>query len=170
MTIANVVAGDPTEADWANDVADAINELQTSRFHQFRRASTYQSIPDVTETLISWDSEDYDPFGLWTSGTDLVIPSGRAGWWRVNAVLKAELSIECLAILVMGDHAGTPERWYAQATAGPFGIGGYGSNALAVSGALFLNVGDKITMRCYQESGGAKNVNARIVANLEATS
>jgi hypothetical protein len=165
MTIANVVAGDPTEADWANDVADAINELQTSRFHQFRRASTYQSINDSTETDISWDTEDYDPYGLWTSGVSLTIPSSKAGWWRVNAVLKCQNDIDALVILKMGDFSGTPERWYAQAV-----NGGYGSQALAVSGALFLNVGDAIRVAAYQTSGGAQNVNCRIVANLEATS
>jgi hypothetical protein len=47
------------------------------------RQETPQSIVDAgAGTFLTWDAEDYDPFSLWSSGTDVAIPFD--GYYQVN--------------------------------------------------------------------------------------
>lgn len=44
-----------------------------------------QTLPDAALTSVSWDTELADTDGLWTSGTNIVIPANGAGVWAVYA-------------------------------------------------------------------------------------
>lgn len=43
-----------------------------------------QTITTATDTPVSFDTEDADPFGFWSSGTDVVIPAGMAGYYLIG--------------------------------------------------------------------------------------
>ena len=61
-----------------------------------------ESIAGGTDTEIPWDAESFDNGGFWSSGTDLVVPSGAAGTyiivgqvqWDTNTTNKRTIQIE----------------------------------------------------------------------------
>lgn len=127
---------------------------------RLQRSAT-QSIPDSTNTLITWQTEVFDYGGWWSSGTNVVVPSGAipSGFTSiaVQCYARAEFAASAvgtrrLRILIDGASAG-------------------GSNTTGISGdttdldttvITTVTAGQVITLEAYQSSGGALTVGANV--------
>lgn len=54
---------------------------------EWRRSATAQTFSAAATADFIWDIETEDSDGFWTSGTDLVVPAGKAGIYTVSAVV-----------------------------------------------------------------------------------
>ena len=118
--------------------------------------SAAQSSTNVTNTIVSFDTESFDTNAFHdnvTNNSRLTIPSGQAGKYLVQASItyaSNSTSLRQIAILVNGTSS-------------------YDFNYNAVNGAnttviaqwiLDLAVADYVQVQAYQQSGGALNINS----------
>ena len=119
--------------------------------------SANQSIPNTTDTKLSWDTEQWDTTAIHAAGspTRMTVPTGYNGKWRVSGqIITASGSggVE-ISIYVNGTRyvAGTPN----------FGSPQLGSSRgcdVAMNLELNLSVADYVELECWQNSGGSLNV------------
>lgn len=118
-----------------------------------------QSIPDTTNTAISFTSEIYDFGGWWSSGTTATVPAGAipAGYTTIVAELVARAFFASNAtgyrridILVNGSVV-------ARKTVGANATAGTDDET---TDFVEVAAGDTITLEVTQTSGGALNVTA----------
>lgn len=126
-----------------------------------RAAAT--SIPNTTDTTITWSAEISDLGGWYTSGTDIVVPAGAipAGFTTIAAIawVRGQFAANGTGYRTMRLSVnGTP-------TIAPTFPGISGDTAVVAYSypILGLEAGDVITVDAYQNSGGSLNVsNSRI--------
>lgn len=126
-----------------------------------RAAAT--SIPNTTDTTITWSAEVSDIGGWYTSGTDIIVPSGAIppGYTTIAAIawVRGQFAANATGYRTMRLSVnGTP-------TIAPTFPGISGDTAVVAYSypILGLEAGDIITIDAYQNSGGALNVsNSRI--------
>lgn len=112
--------------------------------------TTATNYPDNTELVVVWDSAPYNEGGLWTSGTDLIIPSGKGGLWSFDICAWNEADYSSMAILVNAGFVGF---------IGSGGIGVFGAGVhLTLGATLRLADGDVITLACYGTNASAADV------------
>lgn len=125
----------------------------------FLRRTNPQSIPHITETAISWDTEntDSDGFIAVTSST-VTIPSGLGGLYSISSRVVWASNPAALGSYVQLD-AGS-ETFRTSVTPSSANIH---TQVSAPGVTMALAAGDTIVVSVYQASGGALNVtNAKL--------
>ena len=119
--------------------------------------SAVQSIPNTTDTMLSWDTEQWDTNAIHASGspTRMTVPTGYGGKWRVSGQILTGTGtggVE-ISIYVNGTRyvAGTPNF------AAPFLASSRGA-FVTMNLELNLSAADYVQLECWQNSGGALNV------------
>jgi len=120
------------------------------------RRSTEFTIATATQTRIPFDTEDYDSHGFWSSNTPaaFTIPAGHAGRYRVYASSHFRFTSGAFARelqIVIND---TNKVAVGRDLSGLAGDG----NAINCSADVWLNVGDRVEVWAYQNSGADLNV------------
>lgn len=121
-----------------------------------RRAAT-QSIGITSDTAISWDTEDTDTDGFITvTSSTITIPSGLDGIYSISAAVAwasspgANSNVRIALTGVSGDYrtcVGTSTVAYQNQV---------------VSATVALAATNTVAINCYQSTGGAINVTARL--------
>lgn len=74
-----------------------------------------QAVTQNNETVITWDTEDYDPVNMWVSGSPTIVTIGRSGWWLLDCNIltdaaapqvSARLSLKANGVLIARDPNG----------------------------------------------------------------
>lgn len=119
--------------------------------------TTSQSIPNATWTAITWEAEEYDDDGLWSSGSGLTVVTaglyvlsvtasfavGSGGVHRLLRILRDRSSV--LTDLGQGGLAGVT-------------IGAGAAIRMGVTVQGKLQVGDVVTVQAYHDRGSATNI------------
>lgn len=119
------------------------------------RQATAQSIPSASLTVISWDTEEFDVGGFFTSATPtrVTIPTGMNGYYALSGQIAFAAT------------AGGAERTIAFRKNGTtnfaYGTAYFTSSAPStpnISGrTVYLTAGDYIEVTAYQNSGSSVN-------------
>lgn len=129
---------------------------------QIKRESTVQVIPDTTVTVVSFDTENFDYGGWWTSGSDITVPvtaiddSHNAIMVYVSARAKFETNAtgtRRVRVLLNGTAMGST-------TVG--GLSGDPTEVIINEGFV-VEAGDVITFDVRQTSGGSKDLQLLLV-------
>jgi len=130
-------------------VAGLASDLPGSAYGIWTRA-TNLSIPNATETDITFDAETVDTDGFLTpTSATITVPTGLGGLYSFG--LKFTLSASGGASAGMVDVNGTQVEnvGLTQGTSVNFGL----------TGTLLLAAGDTVKFRCLHNNGGALNLN-----------
>ena len=152
-----VAAGDVYTAAAHNIIATDVNNFIVPPLCRVRRA-TNQSIPNVTDTFVSWTLEDIDTDGMFTATSDtitiqttgvyLVAASvyfaANATGQRIINMMKSPTTASDLA-------AAFAQSWFPVASA-------TNPSTLSASGLVSCVAGDTIKIVVYQTSGGPLNI------------
>lgn len=121
------------------------------------RRAAVQSIANTTDTAISWDTEDTDTDGfIAVTGSTLTIPTGLDGIYAISAAVAwasspgANSNVRIALTGTTGDYrtcVGTSTVAYQNQ---------------AVSATVGLSATNTIAINCYQSTGAAINVTARL--------
>lgn len=84
--------GDPGTVDegtlWIDtDAAPPTTPLPILKSCRVRRAAR-QSIPNLTVPYVSWDTEDFDPYGMFNPADPTKVTIPEAGWWLISSYLQ----------------------------------------------------------------------------------
>mgnify|MGYP007071602692 CR=1 FL=1 len=118
-----------------------------------------QSIPDNAYTIVNFNTVDFDPDGLVTTGSDWAFTAPVGGRYAVTACAAfvastawAETEAGLLAIFVEGVNVSKLARkdHYSSASTVVMTISG--------SDLVSLDAGERLDIRVYQNSGGALNL------------
>jgi hypothetical protein len=115
------------------------------------RRAALQSIPNATETTVTWTAEDYDTAnGHASTGTTYVIPI--TGWYQVQASVGYDFNATGIRIAVL-----RLDGVNIQGTLGTTTPMTSAYNGMAVTPArrIYCTVGQTIDVRTWQNSGGA---------------
>lgn len=116
------------------------------------RRSTAQSIPDSTNTALSFDVEVYDVGGLWAAGSPTRFTAVEAGKYHFGGFLLWDAGVGgWQQIFVRKNGAGGPLSSFRLAA-----VAGAGWEFIAVD--TDLAAGDYLELMVYQDSGLAVNV------------
>lgn len=154
--------GDPLAAAELNILSDDIAYLAAglagTTFSGVKLSrSANQSIPDSTDTAISWSSEVYDLGSWWSSGETITVPAGAIpeGGSQIACLVIAAATFATngtgsrrLRIDVGGDVVAS---WPVSALSGD-------QTSLVLSDVVVVEAADDIEILAYQSSGGALNV------------
>jgi hypothetical protein len=163
----NFVAGDPlTEADLdilSDDISYLYGISQGVTFSgcQLRRTGT-QSITTNTWTPVTWQTESggFDIGGWWSSGTNIVVPSGAvpAGYSTIAVDVQSSTNFAAntvgqryIRVLVNGSE--TEKSSFVA-------LGGGDNTDVRVVDAVVVAAGDIITVEVYQASGSTLTISA----------
>jgi len=119
-----------------------------------------QSISSGSETLISWDTEDSDVSGYWTSGTPtrIIVPADKAGKfiftcsWVIGSFGDEQ---ESQLLLNHYNSSDTLQRSYSRPVGNQEEVG-------TNSPEIALAVADYVTASYYQTTGGSRNFTGRL--------
>jgi hypothetical protein len=153
----SAVAGDVYTAAAHNVIVTNVNNFIVPPIARVRRA-TNQSIPNATDTFVSWTIEDIDTDGMFTATSDTITIqtagvyivttsvyfAANATGQRVVNMMKSPSSVSDLA-------AAFAQSWFPVASA-------TNPSTLSASGVVNCIVGDTIKIVAYQTSGGALNI------------
>jgi len=115
--------------------------------------STAQSIPNATETAVSFDTERFDYDNMWSAASPTRITINTAGVYVVTGAIQwATISSghAYVALRVNGTTYIATQRSSAPGTTLP----------LTIAGIWEFSVGDYVEMMVHQASGAALNLNA----------
>jgi hypothetical protein len=120
-----------------------------------------QSIPDTTDTNISFDTEVYDYGGWWTSGTNIVVPAGAVptgfttiAVWVIPIFSFASNSTGRRKVIIQ-KNGSTQETFSISALSGD-------PTVVILPTLITVAAADIITIQVYQSSGGALNVTGNV--------
>ena len=119
--------------------------------------SAFQSVADLTETILLWNTEQYDTNSIHDTSTNtdrMTVPTGKAGKWLVTGTIYgSQLSGGYLEIYLTVNGAAAAEP--ISSDGGSFKR----SPTCILSRILDLSAGDYIRIVAYQgNNGGAKNL------------
>lgn len=152
LTGALVLAGDPAVALGAA-TKQYVDATTTVRVY---RATTNQAIANITTTLVQWNAETRDAAGFHdnvTNNARLTVPAGKAGLYRVVAVVQFATNstgIRDLYILVNGVNKAVMTR----------SIVGAQIETLVLTTQLDLAVADYVEAAVWHNAGVSVDVNA----------
>lgn len=120
------------------------------------------SIPDATNTAITWTTERKDVGGWYSSGTQIIVPAGAIPSGSTTIAVK----VECRTVFVANATGRRRIRLLKNGT--PFrspSVSGDASDdsEVFVSGVEYVVATDIITVELYQNSGGSLNASETIV-------
>lgn len=117
------------------------------------RRTANQSVNNTTDTAISWDTEDEDLGGFWSSGTTVTIPTGLDGIYVITFRASANVSGRSYGqITPTSAITGTPVDFRAV-------MDPVEDRALPVA-SLRLAAADTFTCNVFHTTGGAANFTA----------
>lgn len=116
-----------------------------------------QTLPDATNTTVSWDTEDEDTHNLWSSGTTVTIPA--SGLWAITFGIVASAAT-ARSVLFISPSAGS----WSGGSAALRNSFGAGEDTCAVSGTIPLSAGDTFTCVANVDMAGASVFFARLSA------
>lgn len=164
-------AGDILEADQLNQLGEGIVELQavtegvTFSGTKLNRTSNQSTTSGADET-VTWTTEVFDYGGWWTSGTDIVVPSGAIpGSFSTIAVL-------ILARVKFASNSTGNRRIQLQVNGSSIGsrtVGGLSGGDptdVQIQAVQVVAAADVITVVGYQSSGGALDISEANVSVL----
>jgi hypothetical protein len=127
---------------------------------QLRRAAN-QSVANITVTPVSWDTQDEDIGGFWTSGTTVTVPAGYDGIYAitfrcVGGMIAATRNFA--EIIVTSSITGITGE-YRFPSSSP--AAGEGRMVAVYSGPLAA--ADSFVCNIYQSTGSAQNNTALVV-------
>lgn len=139
---------------WAKVLTDA-NPLKSISC-RVKLAGNF-SVANASQTNIPWTAEDWDTASIHdnvTNTTRLTVPAGYGGLWRITANVEWPASGTGFRLLTYQVN-GVMDAWLngITATQGDAHRSGF-------STVVNLVAGDFVEIRCYQNSGGALNVDA----------
>lgn len=157
QSINNPTAGATLPAAWGDTVRDDLEWLARNKPHCRVYNSAAQSIPDVTHTAITFDTERVDVGGLHSTVSNtsrITVPSGGDGWYSIGGGLEyaavnttgirqAEIKLNGSTIIAIQQ---VPAANIVQ--------------QCNVSCFWQLAAGDYVELVAFQSSGGALNVDA----------
>ena len=116
-----------------------------------------QSISNATETIVTFDTEQWDTNTIHSTATNtgrFTVPTGYAGKWRLSGTLNGDTSGTnwSLNIFVNGTAFITGFPQFTQIA------NGGGTGMFTLSYELNLAVADYIELKALQSSGGAANI------------
>lgn len=119
-----------------------------------------QTLPDNTNTTVSWDQEDEDTHNLWSSGTTVTIPFGGTGIWSITFQIQTVLAATARSLIAIIPSAGT---WSGGSSPlrNSYGVG---EDTCSVSGTIPLLAGDTFTCLANVDMSGASSMIARLSA------
>jgi hypothetical protein len=120
------------------------------------------SIPDATNTAITWTTERKDVGGWYSSGTQIIVPAGAIPSGSTTIAIKVE------ARTIFAADATGRRRVRLLKNGTPFRTPSYSGDAsddteVPASGVEFVVATDIITVELYQNSGGSLNASETIV-------
>ena len=123
------------------------------------RRTTAQSIPNGTDTLISWSVADISTDGMWASGTTMTVKTAGVYRLRAQVATLAAYSTNSLYIVVNG----------TSSSSNAVGVFSGTGNSCSCSATLSLAVGATIAA-IYNQSTGSSQSTATTFGNprLEA--
>lgn len=125
----------------------------TSKCRVYR--GTTQSIPDGTSTLVEWDTIDYDPSGSFDNATDYDFTVPEAGFYLIDAILNLQPQTDGTTVFCQINVNGSGvARQVLHATQDTSDISPHAFTLRE------LAVGDKITVRAYQDSGSSRDLSS----------
>jgi len=156
-------ASDPLAADELNVLGDDIVYLygvaQGVTFSGGKVSrTTNQSIPDSTDTAVTFTTEEFDFGGWWSSGTLATVPSGAipAGFTTIIVMVVASLRFVSngtgtrqISVMLNGT---TAEAMNLSALSGEM-------TTVYVTTFVEAAAGDTLGINAWQSSGGALNLN-----------
>jgi hypothetical protein len=154
-TNAQVLTADSTAATgmkWATPAASAPTYVGTSVSN-----TVSQSISNATETIVTFDTEQWDTDGIHSTATNtgrFTVPTGKGGKWRLSGSLNGDTSgtVWSLNIYINGTVfiAGFPQFSMT--------ANGSGTAMFIMSFELNLSAADYVELKALQSSGGAANI------------
>lgn len=146
--------------DNSDDLDARVSGLVFSGCTLSRAAAT--SIGDATWTAISWSAERKDTGGWYSSGTNIVVPSGAipAGY--------TEIAVRMEARTLFASNATGSRRLRLLKNGTPFRSPTVGAitgdpTEIFANGVEYVSAADILTVELYQNSGGALNASETIV-------
>ena len=166
------VAGDELAAADLNILGDDIvdldgrvNGLTFSGVSLYR--SSAQSIPNTTNTNITWTTESFDIGGWWSSGTKVIVPAGAVPAGYTTIAVDVSVSLRYVS-----NGTGTRRLRIMQNGAA---VDGGDQSVSALSGettifdktwTVIVEAADELEIDTYQSSGGALNMDVARVQVL----
>lgn len=138
----------------------ALNKVKSALCGVRVTDSGTQSIPNITDTLLTWDGESYDSDGFRDAGQPnrITIPSGLGGYYDISVSVRWASNSSGVRVLWVEDDAGTILGRQMDAAVS----GAFTHQTLTFPAALAA--GDWIVAYVRQDSGGsldaAKAVNS----------
>lgn len=118
--------------------------------------SSPQSIPNDTNTAVSWDIEDHDYGGMWSAGLPTLLVAPAAGVYTIQATVVFAINTTGLRWVVFRKNGGATYRG-GQTFAGTTNAFQYCSMALP---AVSMSLNEYWEVIAYQNSGGALDIEA----------
>jgi len=141
-----------TESMWDDSIRDNINTLITQPYAWVRRASSDQTIPDSTFTILNWDTEDEDNDLIWNAGSAARFTPDTEGLYLFLATISWETTASSSTAVIAQiqrnnqEVLGEDRRKHAM---------GYSSTKHQVFGIGYFNGStDYVHIKLYQDSGG----------------
>lgn len=132
----------------SSDLSDEIDDVDNPPGVSVWRNSS-QSIPDSTATPVIWTNEEWDVGGFWTTGTDCTVPVGAAGRYQMNGWCQFSTNATGTRVIYLSKNDGLPQlTWSAE-------LPGDQGNRVSISGSLYLDEDDYISVHVLQTSGGS---------------
>lgn len=133
-------------AYWMSEVARTFQEQQQGFAYGARvTKSAVQSIPDATDTVVTWNTREYDSRGFWSSAATSVLTARETGLYYLFASSTwagNSTGIREIQLLVDGVILTEDRRTASAASQATIGIGAY------------LKVGQQVSVQVRQTSGG----------------
>lgn len=149
------VAGEVVTASYMNNnITAPIGWLLAPAICRVRQ-TVAQSLPNNTQTALTFDSEDVDSTGMHStvSNTDRMA-AVYPGWYRTGGGASIANAAISTARAALWDVNGTSLNGStAQVPPSASGITGVAARSILV----YLNVGDYLRLKAFQNSGGAVN-------------
>lgn len=149
-----VMPGNPVflAVDKAGDMlglgaANGRNSAPVARVYR----DTNQSVANATDTAITWTTVDRDPWGMWNSSTDLIIPVD--GYWAFTT-----------SLIWAGNTGGYRQAgikhvgWFLHSVDQRLPVGGSPARVTLTAQPLPMVKGAAVQVRVYQTSSVALNI------------
>jgi hypothetical protein len=124
----------------------------------FVTKSAFQSVPNTTDTKITFDTEDYDTNSAFASST-FTVPTGQGGKYFLSASVGCRNASNIPSVQIfIRKNTSTQIAGNIRTHTYTSGTSQYQTNT--VNGCFSLSAGDTIEIYAYQDSGGNLEVNA----------
>lgn len=140
--------------EWARD---AILALQggNERVGATVKRTAPLALPDALLTTVTWDGEDEDTHGFWTSGGNLTVPTGKGGIYGITggaAMAAAATGRSLIQVNVPGWTSISAVRAYY----------GSGEQFVSIAAVVPLSAGDSVSLSVMQDGAAATTLTGKL--------